>query len=123
MCDDPAECFLAVVLLVLGALCCSAPTAAQKRQLEEVTQQLQKAGQLFSDKKLKEAADEIKGLQRTFNKLAESTDPELVQQLEPLYSRLVKAHVKLELEGFEFPPLKKPEAASTPRLDSDIRAV
>ncbi len=97
----------------VAALAWSAPTPAQKRQVDEVTKQLQKAGQLFGDKKLKEAADEIKSLQRVFNKLAESTDPELVQQLEPLYSRLVKAHVKLELEGFEFPPLKKPAAGSS----------
>jgi hypothetical protein len=91
----------------------SAPTAAQKKQMDELTKQLQKAGQLFTDKKLKEAADEIKNLQRVFNKLAESTDPEVVQQLEPIYSRLVKAHVKLELEGFDFPALKKPEAGSS----------
>lgn len=90
----------------------SAPTATQKKQLEEVTAQLQKAGQFFSSAKLKEAADEIKSLQRTFNKLAEESDPELVQQLDPIYARLLKAHAKLELEGFEFAPLKKPVAGA-----------
>lgn len=96
----------------------SAPTAAQKRQLEDVTKQLQKAGQLFSDKKFKEASDEIKDLQRTFNKLAESGDAEVIRELEPIYGRLLKAHAKLELEGFEFPPLKKPEMSSAPSKGS-----
>lgn len=103
-----------VLLLVCGfclaAPVWSAPTASQKKQLDEINKQLQKAGQLFTEKKFKEATDEIKDLQRTFNKLADSSDPELVQQLEPIYTRLVKAHAKLELEGFELPALKKPAA-------------
>src|SRR5687767_5720922 len=104
------------LVLICGCLAAisawSAPTAVQKKQVDEVTKQLQKAGQLFNDKKFKQAAEEIKDLQRTFNKLAESTDPELVAQLEPIYGRLVKAHAKLELEGFDFPDLKKPAAAT-----------
>lgn len=96
---------------VLGASrVTAAPTALQKKQLAAVTEQLQKAGKLFTEEKLKEAAEEIKDLQKTFNKLAESTDPELVEQLLPIHARLVKAHAKLELEGYEFPPLKKPAA-------------
>src|SRR5688500_8561576 len=92
----------------------SAPTALQKKQFDEVTKQLQKAGQYFTDNKFKEAAEEIKDLQRTFNKLAESTDKELIEELEPVYFRVVKAHARLELEGFEFPALKKPLIAPLP---------
>lgn len=104
--------WLAVFLLgLMVSAADAAPTAAQKKQVEQLTVRLQKAGQLFSEMKFKESAEQIQGIQRDFNRLAESTDPELVALLEPIYGRLIKANAKLELEGFEFPPLKKPEAA------------
>src|SRR5687768_3859107 len=83
-----AACFLLSLADTMPSY--AAATNSQKKQIEDLTGRLQKAGQLFVEQKYKESAKEIESIQRGFNKLAESTDPEVVQLLEPLYSRLIK---------------------------------
>jgi len=85
----------------------SAPTAAQREEISQLSVSLTKAGNLFKQGKHQESADLVKEVQGKVEKLAAS-DKGLANFLDPLYAKLERAHALLELEGFELPPLKKP---------------
>ena len=84
----------------------SAPTAEQKKELEEVTALMAKAGGLFKAKNFSDCGDVIKTAQGKIEKLASGGDLTVHNQLKPLHEKLTKAYQLLELEGIELPELK-----------------
>ena len=87
----------------------SAPTAAQREEISQLSVSLTKAGNLFKQGKHSESAELVKDVQGKVEKLAAS-DQALGPFLDALFGKLERAHALLELEGYELPPLKKPSA-------------
>src|SRR5204863_7657781 len=71
---------------------------------------LTKAGNLYKEKKFKEAGEVIKDVQTRMAKLSEGADQQMLTQLAPLHKRLANAHALLEVEGISLPELKPLEA-------------
>ncbi len=102
----------AVIAVILGGLqaAAAAPTPQQRAEMAAVGNLLLKAGNLYKNSKFKEAGEAVKEVQTRLEQLAGGADPQMVQQLESIYKRLVNAHALLELEGVSLPPLKPLEA-------------
>ena len=101
-----------ICLLVLAGLCAAVPlaaeaavTAAQRRTIDGIRKSIIKAGNLFVQKKFEASGDSIKQAQESVQKMASDADPELLKALQPLVTRLGRAHALLELEGIKLPPL------------------
>jgi mono/diheme cytochrome c family protein len=97
----------------------AAPTAEQRSEILALGTLLTKAGNLYRDKKFKEAGEAIKEAQTRFAKVAEGADQQTIGQLAPLHKRLANAHSLLELEGVSLPELKSVEEkpAAKPAAD------
>src|SRR4051794_35669387 len=84
----------------------AAPTAEQRAEILALGTLLTKAGNLYKEKKFKEAGETIKEAQTRLAKIAEGADQQTIGQLTPLHKRLANAHSLLELEGVSLPELK-----------------
>src|SRR5882757_2495077 len=95
------SCILAAILVAVlssGPLK-AAPTAEQRAEILALGTLLTKAGNLYKEKKFKEAGDTVKDAQTRLGKLAEGADQQTIAQLVALHKRLANAHSLLELEG------------------------
>src|SRR3954452_20991234 len=97
----------------------AAPTAEQRAEILALGTLLTKAGNLYKEKKFKEAGEAIKEAQTRLAKVAEGADQQTIGQLAPLHKRLANAHSLLELEGVSLPELKPLEEnpAAKPAAD------
>lgn len=84
----------------------AAPTAEQRKEIAAIGTLLTKAGNLYKESNLKEAGEAIKEAQSRLEKLAAEGDEQVITQLSAPYSRLLRAHSLLELEGIKLPELK-----------------
>jgi hypothetical protein len=105
-----------LVLAVGLALACAsraeaAITPEQRKEVESLRGEMEKAGRLFTQQKFKEAGDVVREVQTRLDKFAETADAQAIKLLDPIINRLKKAHPLLELEGVELPPLTEPMAA------------
>lgn len=101
---------LAATVAIIGVLASpagAAPTPAQREVISTLSVALTKAGNFFKQGKHAESAEIVKDVQAKVEKLAAS-DKSLAPFLDPLYTKLERAHALLELEGIELPALKKP---------------
>lgn len=105
---------VAVCLVMFGSLvpAYAAPTQAQKDEIAAINTLMTKAGNLFTNKKYKEAGETVKEVQSRMEKLAESGDEQVHSQLATIHRRLTMAHAHLELEGIELPELKSLQAVA-----------
>ncbi len=87
----------------------AAPTPAQRQEAKALEAAVNKAGNLYKDGKFKEAGVIIRDVQERMNKLAAEGGKDVAPLLDTVYSRLLKAHALLELEGVELTELKKPD--------------
>lgn len=112
--------FAARLLLALGCLLCfaaitsAAITPEQRKEADAIKEEVSKAAKLYSEEKFKEAGDVVKAVQARIEKFSETADAQAIKLLDPVNSRLIKAHALLELEGVELPPLVKPEPGIKP---------
>lgn len=128
--------FVAVCLVVSGWLVSAqaAPTQAQKDEIAAISTLMTKAGNLYTNKKYKEAGETVKEVQGRMEKLAATGDEQILTQLGTIHKRLTSAHAHLELEGVELPELKSlqaiagaakpevpgPKPAGTPAADGEV---
>ena len=84
----------------------AAPTAEQRKEITAVAALINRAGNLFNAEKYKESGEAIKEAQSRLEKLADGADDQMLGQLESPYTRLLRAHSMLELEGVKLPELK-----------------
>ncbi|MCP3693605.1 MAG: hypothetical protein GY917_15495 [Planctomycetaceae bacterium] len=84
----------------------AAPTKAQRTELNLISKDLLKAGNLYAQGKYKESGRLIRMVQGRLEKLAESKDPALHRLMGGTINGLKKAHALLEIEGVELPALK-----------------
>lgn len=109
---------LAVVLtLAMVSVAAAAVTPEQRKEVESLRSEIDKAGRLFTQQKFKEAGDIVREVQSRIDKYAETADAAGIKLLDPLMTRLRKAHPLLELEGVELPPLKQPIPADAAKPD------
>jgi hypothetical protein len=84
----------------------AAPTTEQRAEIQAVGTAMSKAGKLYKESKFKEAAEVLKDAQARLEKLADSGDAQVINQLAGIHKRLINAHALLELEGIALPELK-----------------
>ena len=77
----------------------AAPTKAQRTELNLISKDLLKAGNLYAQGKYKESGRLIRMVQGRLEKLAESKDPALHRLMGGTINGLKKAHALLEIEG------------------------
>ena len=80
-------------------------TAAQRREANALHVKIRRAGSLFTQKKFDECAELVGEVQTRVESMAEKADEDLIELLEPIYRRVIRAHALLELEGIELDPL------------------
>lgn len=97
-----------------ASLATAAPTAKQREESRELGLAITKAGGLYKDGKLKEAADLLKDVQGRLEKLSTDGGKDVLPLVDPLFGKLERAHALLELEGITLPPLKKPTGEAPP---------
>src|SRR5262249_8194969 len=85
--------------LLLSPVASAAPTTEQRAEILALGTLMTKAGNLFTESKLKEAGDAVKEAQTRLAKLAEGADQPTLIQLAPLHKRISVAHEKLKTEG------------------------
>jgi Planctomycete cytochrome C len=83
-----------------------APTAEQKKEIEELTTLLSQAGSLFKEKKFQECSDVVKQANAKLESLGVTGDAATLKLLAPLHEKMTRAYGLLELEGIELPPLQ-----------------
>jgi mono/diheme cytochrome c family protein len=104
-----------LTVLVLAAMSShlgAAPTAAQRSKAKELESAVQKAANLYSNEKFKECGEVLAQVQQDFEKAAADGNRDMLNLLENIYPRLMRAHALLTLEGVRLPPLKKPGEAA-----------
>lgn len=110
--------FPSLLVAALATLCLSssasiayaAPTPEQRAEILSVGTLMTKAANLFKQGKFKESGDAVAEVQSRIEKLAESGDAQIIEQLAPIHKRLLNAHALLELEGVKLTALKPLEA-------------
>jgi mono/diheme cytochrome c family protein len=80
----------------------------QRKEAESIRADVDKAGRLYVDGKFEEAGEVIKSVQMRVDKFCETADAQAIKLLDPITTRLTKAHALLELEGVILPALNKP---------------
>lgn len=108
------RCSMAVALLVTflcGGLS-AAVTAKQRSAVNTLKRKIRTAERFTAQERYDEASVAITELIREYDELVEQAreEEDLVRLLEPVYSQLLRTHARLELEGVEVPPLRKPSA-------------
>jgi len=107
----PLRHLLALVVLVLATGTVSPErlqgeiTAEQRQEIRSLSTSLGKVSTLFGRKQFKSSAAGLVELQQKMKALADGGDEEVLQALEEVHRKLVRAHALLELEGIELPPL------------------
>lgn len=107
---------------LLAAPVAAAISPAQRKEVEEMRAEIDKAGRLFTQERFKEAGDAVRQVQARIDKFAETADADAIKLLDPLMSRLKKAHPLLELEGIELPPLTEPMPGGDKPTDKPMPA-
>jgi mono/diheme cytochrome c family protein len=97
------------LLAALGTAATSAMAGPPeyRAKVQQMTEALREAGELYSAEKYTEAAAKVDELQRQLVELMQDggSDPALQRLVRPVYRRLANAHGMLELEGAELQPL------------------
>jgi hypothetical protein len=109
--------FFSVLLVVCStSFALAAPTSQQRAKARELETAVSKAGNLYTQGKFKECGEVLTQVQSEFEKLVAEGDQDMINLLDGVYPRLLKAHALLELEGVRLPPLTRPsEAAGKPQ--------
>jgi hypothetical protein len=102
----PRLLFALALTVALASGVSAAPTAEQRKEITAIAALVTRAGNLFKNEKFKESGEAIKEAQARLEKLAAEADEQTLGQLEGAYSRLLRAHSMLELEGIKLPELK-----------------
>ncbi len=92
---------LASLLTILAASGLAITTEQERVKIAELTGVLQTAGQLYNEGKFAESAKSITQAQLALVSLLKSGDDGVMRLAKPIYTRLVRAHGLLELEGAE----------------------
>ncbi len=95
--------------------------AGKQQEIDALNESVTEAARLFKQGKYKDCADAVRSAQQKLEALATGADAGLAAALQGVYDRLSKAHSLLELEGVSLPPLKKPDAAGSPKGGSGVR--
>lgn len=90
----------------MGPTVHAALTSEQRQEIAAIGNLITKAGNLFKDGKFKESGEAVKEAQTRLEKLAAGGDEQVLTQLANAYSRLLRAHSLLELEGVKLAELK-----------------
>ena len=103
---------LFAVVGMTAATTSGAISPEQRRELTAVSVALNKANSLFGRDQFAKSAEEISELQERFEKLAESSDADVLRALRDLHKKFIRTHALLELEGIELPPLPEIKPAA-----------
>ncbi len=107
-----------LITIALSPNCCQAVTEEQRAKVAELAEKVSAAGKLYAAGSYSQSATKITEVQIELIRLLKSSDAPLQTLLKPLYTRLVRAHGLLELEGAELaavPPWDElTRAAATP---------
>jgi mono/diheme cytochrome c family protein len=98
---------LALALLIPSATASAAISAADRESILAITISIKKAGNLFLQEDFRGSGEAIRAAQEKVAELAKNADAEMLKELQPLVSRLGRAHALLELEGIKLPPLQE----------------
>lgn len=110
-----AGCLLVGILISFSVTSHAAITPQQREQISALASQTRQAGQLFTEGKFKECAEQINAIQSGLSSLMPGAEPALQRQVKPIYSRLQRAHAMLELEGVSIDPLPAWKELLAPR--------
>lgn len=92
---------ICVITISLNPIYCQAVTEEQRAKVAELAEQVSAAGKLYAAGSYSQSAAKITEVQTELIALLKSSDTALQTLSKPLYTRLVRAHGLLELEGAE----------------------
>jgi hypothetical protein len=116
-------CFFCSFLFLIALGASAAPTSKQREKARELETAVAKAGNLYTQGKFKECGEVLTQVQGEFEKLIAEGNQDMINLLDGVYPRLLKAHALLELEGVRLPPLKKPGEAPKPQTPAPAGGV
>ena len=108
---------ICVIAISFSPNFCQAVTEEQRAKVAELAEQVSAAGKLYAAGSYSQSATKISEVQTELIALLKASDAPLQTLLKPLYTRLVRAHGLLELEGAELaaiPPWDELTRASVP---------
>jgi mono/diheme cytochrome c family protein len=105
---------LALLLVGVASSWGVAATPTQTRAAKALNAQIRKAGSLYTQGKFDESAEVVKAVQGKMAELAKDADDDMINLLEPVRNRVIRAHALLELEGIELPAIVNIEKPKPP---------